>query len=93
MPEDIRAASNKHHDDVCEEINPDSTHLTFTQKSKCGGRWWESHHEAILVKKKNDVSSTLLKKGKEKIGSLAQWTINDGSFTEGKSVVISYLIL
>jgi hypothetical protein len=47
------------------------------------------------LKRKNDVSSTLLKKGKErkKFGSLAQRTINDGSFAEGKSVVISYLIL
>jgi hypothetical protein len=37
MPEDIRAASNKHLGDFCEEINPDSAHLTFTQKYKCGG--------------------------------------------------------
>ena len=59
----------------------------------------------MVKKKKNDASSTLLerkkrkkkkerkvfkKRRREKIGRLAQQTINDGSFAEGKSV--SYLI-
>ena len=53
-----------------QKVSPDSAHLTFTQKSKCGGGWCEPHHmfhshQGPFWLKNNDVSSTLLLKKRE----------------------------
>ena len=61
------AASTTYLDDLwwCDTLKrrPPTLHTWLSQKSKCGGEWWDSHQKAILVKKKkNDVSPALLKK-------------------------------
>ena len=48
--------------------DPDITHLTFTQKSKCGGEWlkchqkFHTHQKPSRSKRKHDDNYVLLKK-------------------------------
>jgi hypothetical protein len=49
MLENMGVASNMHlmlfADGTHSNGDPDIAHLAFTQKPKCGGGWWESHHK------------------------------------------------
>jgi len=66
MLEIMGAASATYRDVLwwCDTLKrrPPTLHTWFSQKSKCGGEWWESHQKAILVKKKKCVSPASVKK-------------------------------
>jgi hypothetical protein len=56
MPEIMGAASTTYLGDLwwyeTLKRRPPKLHTWLSQKSKCGGEWWESHHKAILDKNK-----------------------------------------